>query len=216
MENGILYEQVARIGKALSSPKRLEMLNLLAQGEKTVDVLAGALKIDIKLTSAHLKVLKDARMVTSMRDGKFMIYRISGTDVADLWVTLRLVAEQHLQELRQALGAMMAEDASLAGLNRNEFVARAERGEVIVIDVRPSAEYTAGHLPYARSLPLDELEARLSELPLEHEIVAYCRGPFCVMASQAVAALSARGYRIHALREGVNEWRMAGMPLESD
>jgi len=214
MKNEILYEQVARIGKALSSPKRLEMLDVLTQGEKTVEALASALATDIKLTSAHLKVLKEAQMVTATRNGKFMRYRISESDVTDLWVALRRVAEQHLHELRQALGAMMADDACLAGLDRNEFMACAERGEIIVIDVRPAGEYSAGHLPYARSLPLDELEARLGELPLDHEIVAYCRGPFCVMASQAVAALSARGYRIRALREGVNEWRMAGMPLK--
>ena len=213
-ESGIFYEQVARIGKAISSPKRLEILNLLAQGDKTVEVLAEESGMDIKLASAHLKALKASRLVDCTRAGKYMVYRIGGEDVAGLLVQLRQVAEAHLHELRHALGEMMAMEPVNA-LDRNRLMAQAEEGEVIVIDVRPPAEYQSAHLPFARSLPLDELEARLDELPRDKEIVAYCRGPFCVMANQAVATLSERGYRIRTIREGVNEWRACGMPLET-
>jgi len=214
IENSIFFEQVARIGKAISSPKRLELLNLLSQSEKTVDVLAVELSMDIKLASAHLKALKEARLVTARRDGKFMVYRLSGQDVATLWVTLRQVAEAHLLELRHALGDMTSTTATVTPIDRMQLIAQAEKGEVIVIDVRPSAEYEAAHLPFARSLPLDELEARLEELPLDKEVVAYCRGPFCIMANQAVATLAAKGYQIRTIREGINEWRASGMPLE--
>ena len=212
--NSIFYEQVARIGKAISSPKRLELLNLLTQSEKTVDVLASELHMDIKLASAHLKALKEARLVSAKRDGKFMVYQLSGHDVATLWVTLRQVAEAHLLELRHALGDMTATTATVTPIDRMQLIEQAEKGEVIVIDVRPSAEYEAAHLPFARSLPLAELEARLEELPRDKEVVAYCRGPFCIMANQAVATLAAKGYHIRTIREGINEWRASGMPLE--
>jgi rhodanese-related sulfurtransferase/DNA-binding transcriptional ArsR family regulator len=214
VESGIFFEQVARIGKAISSPKRLELLNLLSQSEKTVDVLAVELNMDIKLASAHLKALKGAHLVTAKRDGKFMVYRLSGQDVATLWVTLHRVAEAHLLELRHALGDMTATTATVTPIDRMQLISQAEKGEVIVIDVRPSAEYEAAHLPFARSLPLDELEARLEELPFDKEVVAYCRGPFCIMANQAVATLTAKGYQIRNIREGINEWRASGMPLE--
>lgn len=172
----LLYEQVARIGKAVSSPKRLE---LLAQGEKTVEVLAAELAVDIKLTSAHLKALREAHLVGSRRAGKYVIYRLAGPDVAGLWVTLHKVAEVHLAELRLALEQMAADPHTLSAVGREDLLEQARRGEVIVIDVRPLAEYEAAHLPFARSLPLAEIEQRLSELPRDKDIVAYCRGPFC-------------------------------------
>ena len=208
-----LYDQVARIGKALASPKRLELLDLLAQGEKTVEALAGELSIDMKLASAHLKVLGAARLVASRRDGKYRWYRLSGPDVAALWVRLREVAESHLAELRVALEAMAAAPAALAEVDRVELLEQARRGTVIVIDVRPAAEYRHAHLPFARSIPLAELEARLAELPTDKDIVAYCRGPFCVLAEAAVQLLTARGYRARKLRDGVSEWHAAGRPL---
>lgn len=215
-QKDIFYEQVARIGKAISSPKRLEIINLLSQGEKTVDVIAQELGMDIKLTSAHLKALKEANLVTAQRDGKFMNYRLTGQDVAALWVNLRHVAEVHLLELRYALDAMTAESTTLAGVDRSHLLEQAKQGDLLVIDLRPQAEFEAAHLPYARSLPLTELEARLLELPQDKEIVAYCRGPYCLMADQAIAVLSAKGYRVSKIRDGVNEWLAAGMPLESE
>lgn len=211
----LLYEQVARIGKAVSSPKRLELLELLAQGEKTVETLAGELAVDVKLTSAHLKALKEARLVASRRDGKFVIYRLSGPDVARLWVMLREVAEEHLVELRVALGQMVADPSRLAAVGREALLERAQRGEVVVIDVRPQNEYETGHLPFARSMPVAELERRLTELPLDKEIVAYCRGPFCLLSDEAVALLAAKGYRVRKILDGVSEWEAAGLPVEA-
>lgn len=211
----LLYEQVARIGKAVASPKRLELLELLAQGEKTVETLAGELAVDVKLTSAHLKALKEARLVASRRDGKFVIYRLSGPDVARLWVMLREVAEEHLVELRVALGQMVADPSRLAAVGREALLERAQRGEVVVIDVRPQTEYETAHLPFARSMPVAELERRLTELPLDKEIVAYCRGPFCLLSDEAVALLAAKGYRVRKILDGVSEWEAAGLPVEA-
>lgn len=214
MQKSMLYEQVARIGKAMSSPKRLELLDLLAQGAKTVEVLANELGIDIRLASMHLQALKEARLVSARRDGKFMVYQLTGQDVATLWVAMRQVAETHLLELQHALLQLTAAPDGLSGIDRAQLLEQAKSGEVIVIDVRPCAEYEVAHLPLARSMPLAELETRLADLPMDKEIVAYCRGPFCVMSDQAVALLSARGYRIRKIRDGVSEWQVAGMPVE--
>jgi rhodanese-related sulfurtransferase/DNA-binding transcriptional ArsR family regulator len=211
----LLYEQVARVGKALASPKRLEMLEMLAQGEKSVEAVAAAVAVDVKLASAHLKALKEARLVQSRRDGKRMLYRLSGQDVAQLGVTLRQVAEEHLVELRLAVQQMMAEPERLAKVGRKELMAQAKRGEIIVLDVRPPQEYETAHLPFARSMPLAELAQRLSELPKDVEIVAYCRGPFCLMSDEAVALLKKRGFRARKTFDGVSEWRAAGLPVMS-
>lgn len=210
----LLYEQVARIGKAVSSPKRLELLELLAQGEKSVEVLAGELSIDVKLASAHLKALKAAHLVENRREGKYVVYRLSGDDVAQLWVTLRQVAEEHLVELQLAVQGMVAAPEQLAQVGRTDLLEQARRGEVVVIDVRPPAEYAVAHLPFARSMPLPELERRLSELPRDREIVAYCRGPFCLFSEEALQLLAGHGYRARKLSDGVAEWQAAGLPLE--
>lgn len=210
----LLYEQVARIGKAVSSPKRLEMLEMLAQGEKSVEALASALSLGIKLTSAHLKALRDASLVSSRREGKYIYYRISGTDVASLGVALREVAQEHLLELQQALLQMSAHPTQLAAFDRQTLLAQAQRGEVVVIDVRPQEEFAAGHLPYARSLPLTELAQRLATLPSDKDIVAYCRGPFCLMSDDAVVLLQKHGFRARKVSDGVSEWQAAGLPLE--
>jgi len=197
----------------VSSPKRLEILELLAQGEKTVDTLSSELSIDIKLTSAHLKALKEARLVSARREGKFMVYQLSGADVASLWVNLRQVAEEHLLELRLALDTWVAEPSRLTGLGRAVLMAQARSGEVVVIDVRPQAEYDVAHLPFARSMPLADIAQRLAELPTDKEIVAYCRGPFCLFSDEACQLLQAHGYRVSKLLDGVSEWRAAGMAL---
>ncbi|MBK1674523.1 ArsR family transcriptional regulator [Ectothiorhodospira shaposhnikovii] len=210
----LLYEQVARIGKALSSPKRLEILDLLAQGEKSVERLAEETGIDIKLASAHLRVLKEGRLVMTRRQGRFIFYRLSGQDVASLSVKVRSVAEQHLLELRAALEQMSGDIGALDPRNRADLLAQARRGEVVVIDVRPAEEYQTAHLPFARSLPLAEIESRLAELPMDREIVAYCRGPFCVLSDEAVAMLRCLGFRARKLGDGVSEWQAAGLPLE--
>lgn len=208
-----LYEQVARVGKALASPKRIEMLEMLAQGEKSVEALAAAVAIDMKLASAHLKALKSAHLVESRREGKRVHYRLSGQDVAQLGVTLREVAAGHLLELRTALQRMMAEPERLLQVSRKELLAQAKRGEVVVLDVRPQDEYENAHLPYARSMPLAVLAQRLAELPRDVEIVAYCRGPFCLMSDEAVALLEQHGFRARKTLDGVSEWTAAGLPV---
>lgn len=211
----ILYEQVARIGKATSSPKRLELLELLAQGEKSVEVLADELSIAIKLTSAHLKVLKEARLVASRKNGKFVYYRLAGQDVADLWVAMREVAQEHLVELRVALDEIASAPDKLASCSRKQLLEQAKRGEIIVIDVRPRAEFDHAHLPFARSMPLDEIAQRIAELPKNTEIVAYCRGPFCLFSEEAAQLLKSKGRKVSKLLDGVAEWTSAGMSLET-
>ncbi|MFO1301357.1 MAG: metalloregulator ArsR/SmtB family transcription factor [Burkholderiaceae bacterium] len=209
----LLYEQVSRIGRAVSSPKRLEILELLAQGEKSVETLAGELSIDVKLASAHLRSLKAARLVDARRDGKYVVYRLSGADVANLWVVLREVAEEHLLELRMALHQMVSDPGTLASVGREALLQQARDGEVLVIDVRPREEYDVAHLPFARSMPVAEIERRLSELPRDRQIVAYCRGPFCLLSDEAVDLLAARGFEARKIRDGVSEWKAAGLPL---
>lgn len=209
----LLYEQVARIGKAVASPRRLEMLEVLAQGEKTVEALSVELSIDVRLASAHLKALREARLVDSRRDGKYICYRLSGQDVAALWVNLREVAEEHLLELRMAVDQMIAQPEKLSGVDRKALMDQAKRGEVIVIDVRPQEEYDAGHLPFARSMPVAQLEKRLGELSRRQTIVAYCRGPFCMLSDEALKLLRSRGYKASKILDGVSEWQAAGLPL---
>lgn len=209
----VLYEQVARVGKALASPKRLEMLEILAQGEKAVETVAGEVGVDVKLASAHLKALRQAQLVRYRREGKRVMYRLSGEDVARLGVALRDVAGEHLVELRLALQRMIADPGSLAQVGRRELMTQARRGEVIVLDVRPVDEYDAGHLPYARSMPLTQLAHRLAELPRAAEIVAYCRGPFCLMSDEAVRLLRQHGFRASKTADGISEWQAAGLPV---
>lgn len=211
----LLYEQVARIGKAMSSPKRLELLEVLAQGEKSVEALAGDLSIEIKLTSAHLRVLKESRLVATRKDGKFVFYRLAGPDVANLWVSMRESAEEHLVELRVALDGIANAPDKLESVSRKQLIEQARKGDIVMIDVRPQAEYEAGHLPFARSMPLDEIGKRIAELPKDKEIVAYCRGPFCLFAEEAAKLIASKGRKVSKLLDGVAEWRSAGMPLET-
>lgn len=211
----LLYEQVARVGQALSSPKRLELLEMLCQGEKSVERLAGDAEISLKLASAHLKTLRMARLVDARREGKRMLYRLTDRGVAELWVVLREVAQQRLAELQTAMRELMADSEALARLDGKELLAQAARGEVVVLDVRPGDEYETAHLPYARSLPVSELRRRVNEVPSDKPIVAYCRGPFCLMAKEAVEVLRAQGRDASLLEDGVAEWRAKGLPLEA-
>lgn len=210
----LLYEQVSRIGKALASPKRLEIIELLCQCEKSVETLAREADISVKLTSAHLKTLREARFVEARKDGKRVHYRLADTSIADLWVTLRGVAEERLVDLQMALRSLLLTGTKLESVDRAAILRRASEGETIVIDVRPEVEYVAGHLPYARSLPLAELKKRLQQLPKDKPVVAYCRGPFCMMAKDAVVLLKKHGYRASRLEDGIAEWRARGLPIE--
>lgn len=210
-----LYEQVARIGKALASPKRLELIELLCQGEKSVETLASQAAISLKLASAHLRELRLSRLVETRKEGKYVLYRLAGHGVAELWVKLRCEAEERLVELQMALASLAVHRDELEGLDRGAILKKARAGEVLVLDVRPGEEFATAHLPHARSLPLDELRKRLAELPKDVPVVAYCRGPFCVMAKTAVQLLRRKGFRAFHLTDGVAEWRARGLPVET-
>ena len=209
-----LYEQVARIGKVLASPKRLELIELLCQGEKSVEVLAAQAEISVKLASAHLKELRRARLAETRKEGKYVLYRLTDISVANLWVNLRAEAEERLVELQVALAALVEHGSELQGVDRADILKKARTGEVLVLDVRPGEEFAAAHLPHARSLPVDELKKRLAEVPKDVPVVAYCRGPFCLMAKDAVELLRRKGYRAFHLTDGVAEWRARGLPIE--
>lgn len=210
----LLYEQVSRVSKALASPKRLELIELLCQCEKSVETLARETGMGVKLASAHLRALRAGRLVETRKDGKYVLYRLADPSVADLWVSLRSVAEERLLDLQMALRSLLEARATLVGVDRESILRQAKKGEVVVIDVRPEEEFAAGHLPYARSLPLTELKKRLKQLPKDKPVVAYCRGPFCMMAQNAVALLRKQGYRAQQLEDGVAEWRARGLPIE--
>lgn len=201
-----LYEQVARIAKAAASPKRLELIELLCQAPKPVEVLAREAGISVKLASAHLKGLRLARLVDTERQGKHIIYRIASPEVPRFWVLLRSLAEDRLFELQDALRQLTTANGEWRGEDRAELLRKAREGEVIVIDVRPPDEFAQAHLPFARSMPLTELRARVAELPKDKPIVAYCRGPYCLMSADAVRLLQEQGYTALQLREGVAEW----------
>lgn len=211
-----LYEQFARAGKGLSNPKRLELLDLLSQGEYSVESLAAAAGLGLSTASAHLQALKDAGLVRTRREGTFVHYRLAGDDVAALLALLRTVATTHLADADRAaahyLGAPVTDDSDAVA--RDELLRRARTGKVVVLDVRPTTEYTAGHIPGAVSVPLEELQHRLEELPADVEIVAYCRGAYCVLSYDAVDQLTAAGRKARRLHEGMLEWRLAGLPVE--
>ncbi len=205
----LLYEQVARIGKVFSSPKRLELIELLCQGEKTVETLARETSIGVKLTSSHLRELRMAHLVETERQGKNIYYRLADKSVADLWVQIHTLAEERLIELQLALQKIAMQPGDLVANDRDSLIKAARKGEIVVLDVRPEEEYLNAHLPFARSIPLEELRLRLAELPKDRAIVAYCRGPYCLLAADAVALLKQEGYAAIHLRDGVAEWAVA-------
>jgi rhodanese-related sulfurtransferase/DNA-binding transcriptional ArsR family regulator len=209
----LFYEQFARIGKALANPHRLELLDVLAQGERTVEALAEETRMPLANASQHLQILRTARLVETRRAGVSIYYRLASEAVSLLWLSLRHVGEEHLAEVDQLVTTFLQDRASFHPVTVDELREAIQEERVILLDVRPQAEYQAGHLPQARSLPVTELEARLSELPKEREIVAYCRGPYCVFADEAIALLRAHGYTARRLEEGVPEWRRLGLPI---
>ncbi len=210
---GVLYEQVARIGRVVAHPKRVELLELLCQGERTVDALARATGTRLTTCSAQLQLLRRARLVETRRMGTHVIYRVAGDEVCRFVFALRSVAAARLAEVEQVLRSFRDAVGGLEPLGRAELLRRVRAGEATVLDVRPDAEYRAGHIPGAVSIPVEQLEARLKELDPVTEVVAYCRGPHCVLAPQAVALLRARGYRAVRLADGMPEWRLAGLPV---
>ena len=202
----LLYEQVSRIGKVFSCQRRLELIELLCQGEKTVEALAREASISMKLASAHLRELRFAQLVETERRGKNIFYRLADKAVADLWVAVHSLAEERLVELQMALQKIATQPDELVPSDRETLMKMARSGEVVVLDVRPTEEYLAAHLPFARSIPIGELRRRLAELPRDRPIVAYCRGPYCLMAKDAVELLRKEGFKSAHLRDGVAEW----------
>lgn len=211
-----LFEHLARVGKALGSGKRLELLDLLAQGPRGVAELAAVAGLGVTTTSAHLQSLKQAGLVATARAGTTVRYRLAATDVAALYAQLRTVATAHLPDVTAARDRYLGTNTSdvTEEIGREELLRRAQAGEVVVLDVRPRIEYTTGHIPGALSIPIDELPDRLAELPSETEVVAYCRGAYCVFAHDAVRLLTDNGRRALRLVDGMLEWRLAGLPTE--
>jgi rhodanese-related sulfurtransferase len=207
-----LFDGFAQVGKALASPKRLELLDLLAQGERSVELLATRAGLGLTTASNHLQVLRQSGLVATRKDGTKVYYRLTGADVAALWARLRDVASAHLADVDRARSAYLGED-DVEEVTRDELLRRLEAGDVTVIDVRPGEEYAAGHIPGAQSFPVDELADRLAELPAGATIVAYCRGAYCVMAHEAVRALTTEGLRAVRLTDGMLEWRLADLPV---
>lgn len=209
-----LFTQFARVAKALANPNRLELLEFLAQGERTVESLAKASGMSVANTSQHLQQLRQSGLVLTRKEGLHVFYRLSGDDVIKVLSCLRRVAEGHLADVTQLVNTYLTVKDSLEPLPANELMSRARDGLITVLDVRPEEEYAAGHLPGAVNIPLNELEKRLSQLPKESEIVAYCRGPYCVLAFEAVEQLRAKGYQAQRLENGFPEWKQAGLPVE--
>lgn len=207
------YGQLARIGKALSSPKRLELIDLLCQTDRTVEILARETEMTVANTSQHLQVLEAARLVRAKKQGRFVVYSLADALVSDFFRSFRILAEDRLAEIAQLRRRFVEAGADLDPVDAETLIERVQKGEVVAIDVRPIEEYKTAHIPGALALPLQELKRRLSELPRNKEIVAYCRGPYCVLAIDAVRLLRARGLRAFRLESSVQDWRARGLPV---
>ncbi len=209
-----IYEQFSRLGKAISAPKRLELLDLLCQGRRTVESLAGEAGISVANASQHLQVLRAARLVESEKKGLYVEYRLADDEVCKFFLALRGLAESRLAEVEQVTRAYFEQRDAMEALEGDELLRRVKSGEVTVLDVRPVEEYRAGHIPGALSVPVAELKARLKELPPGREVVAYCRGPYCVMAVEAVELLRKKGFKAWRMEQGVVDWRARGWRVE--
>ncbi len=210
----VVLAGVAEVAKALGNAHRVEILELLAQGEKGVEALASRAGLSVANASQHLRLMRGAGLLTSRREGKQVLYQVSDSSVIDTLMTLRRVAERNLAAVREALGGYFHERDSMEPVSREELARRLRDGLVTLIDVRPEDEYEAGHLPGSISIPLGELAHRLRDIPEHLEIVAYCRGPYCVFAFEAVALLRDNGFRVRRLEDGYPEWRAAGLRVE--
>jgi rhodanese-related sulfurtransferase/DNA-binding MarR family transcriptional regulator len=208
-----LFDAFAEMAKALASGRRAEIVDVLAQGERSVEELASEISQSVANTSHHLRALARAGLVTTRRDGNRIFYALASERVAELWSALRDAAADHIAGLDQLAVAYLGKRDGVEVVDRGELAARLRRGEVIVLDVRPGPEYEAGHIPGARSVPLTELRRHLRVLPKDAEVVAYCRGPYCVYADEAVRALHKRGFQARRLEDGFPEWKRAGLPI---
>ena len=210
-----IFAQIARIGKALGNANRLELLEFIAQGPRSVEHLAAVSGLSVANTSQHLQELRRLGLVSTRKEGLRVYYALSGDDVVALLDTVRRVAEHRIAEVQKLVGAYLTTRDALEPIAANELLGRARKGLVTVLDVRPAEEYEAGHLPGAINIPLAKLEGRLNKLPKNKEIVAYCRGPYCVLAFEAVARLRKKGLQARRLEDGYPEWRMKGLPVET-
>lgn len=210
-----LFAEFAVVGKVFGNPKRLELLDLLSQGPRSVDDLAAAASVGMSTCSAHLQTLREAGLIEPRREGKRIFYSLTGDDVAGLWEHLRRVAQTHRPHTELARRAYLGPDDTDA-VDSVELLRRLDNGDAVILDVRPEPEYAGGHLPGAIHIPVEELTDRIAELPRGREIVAYCRGQYCVLAHDAVRLLNARGLKARRATDGVLEWRLAGLPLEID
>lgn len=208
-----VYGQLARIGKALASPKRLELLDLIGQAERSVEQLANETTMSVANTSQHLHALHDAHLVESRREGRFVVYGLADVLVSDFYRSFRLLAEDRLAEIERIRQRFFSSGKELTALDRDALLQRVQLGEVMVIDVRPTNEYRTAHIARALSIPLQELGERLAEIPHDKTIVAYCRGPYCVLAVEAVQLLTQHGFRARRLEDSVDDWRARGFPV---
>jgi rhodanese-related sulfurtransferase len=211
-----LYAEFARIGKALASPQRLELLDLLAQGERSVEDLAREAALTVANASQHLHILRAARLVESRKEGLYVYYRLADPAVFALWRALREVGERQLAEIDRLVETYMRHPDHFEPLSRDDLTQRLTEGNAILVDVRPALEYQQGHIAGARSIPVEQMAARLGELKPDQEVVAYCRGPYCVFADEAVALLRERGFTARRYVEGYPEWAAAGLPVERE
>ena len=210
-----LFAQFAAVAKAVAHPHRLELLEQLAQGERSVEVIADRTRMSITNASQHLQHMRRAGLVATRRDGKFVFYRLTDDTVLDLLASLRLIAERNIAEVERVVRSYFHNRDSLEPVSRKELVDRLKAGLVTVLDLRPEDEFALGHLPGALNIPLSELERRLADFDPGQEIIAYCRGPYCVLSYEAVAVLRARGFKVRRLEDGLPEWRAAGLPVET-
>ena len=211
----VMFSAFAEVAKALAHSHRLEIIEHLAQSERSVEALAEKVGLSIANASQHLRVMRRAGLLASRRDGKRVIYRLSDSSPLEAVAAIRRVGERNLAEVRQVIGGYFRERDALEPVTRAELKRRVRDGLVTVLDVRPVDEYSAGHIPEAINIPLRELARRLSEIPKNHEVVAYCRGPYCVLAFEAVAKLRERGFKARRLEDGYPEWKAAGLPVEA-
>jgi len=209
-----IFASLARIGTVLSSPTRIEFLELLAQSERSVEQLAALTGTAFANTSQHLQKLRQAGLIVGRKEGQYVFYRLAGDEVVGLMTALGRVGETHVAEIERIVRLYLAEKDGLEPVPARELMSRARRGLVTVLDVRPPEEYAAGHLPGAVNIPIDELAKRLRELPRRKEVVAYCRGPYCLMSYDAVSLLRKKGIKARRLEAGLPEWRLAGLPVE--
>ncbi|MBT3386716.1 MAG: metalloregulator ArsR/SmtB family transcription factor [Desulfobacula sp.] len=209
-----IYDQFSRIGKAVSSPKRLELLDILCQGERSVENLANETSLTIANTSQHLQVLKNSRLVEQEKKGLYVVYRPAPM-VCEFFLSMRKIAENRIAEIEQIKNRFLEGKKGMEPINRDSLIERIKNNEVTILDVRPPQEFRAGHIIGAVSVPLKELELMLAKLPKKKEIVAYCRGPYCVLSVEAVELLNKKGYHAVRLEEGVMDWRAMGLPVIS-